>query len=153
MKRFIELVVVLVIAVASTACYQEKGIGDDYLDVTPNNISGVWQMESYDNGVALAEGSYYYIEFIRKDKKFVSYDNLESMGSEPRKRTGRFDITTNASAVIRGMYDYGLGDWEHSYYVRDLTPERMVWVAVDDESIVTVYVRAELPDGLKSEDK
>ena len=36
--------------------------------------------------------------------------------------------------------------WLHRYYVRDLTAERMVWVATDDENIVYVYVRAELPE-------
>jgi len=45
------------------------------------------------------------------------------------------------------MYDYGQGDWEHRYYVRNLTNDSMVWVATDDESISYVYVRAELPDG------
>jgi hypothetical protein len=51
------------------------------------------------------------------------------------------------------MYDFGAGDWEHSYYVRDLTKERMVWVATDDESLVTVYVRAELPEWIPVEEE
>lgn len=144
MKRFIKVVMALFVGLVALSC--ESGTlvgGNDYLDVTSNNISGVWRMESYDNGVELAEGSYYYIEFIRKDKTFVSYNNLESM--EMLKLTGRYDIEVNAAAIIRGKYYNGKGDWEHRYYVRDLTKNRMVWVATDDESIVKVYVRAELP--------
>ena len=63
----------------------------------------------------------------------------------------RYDITVDGAAVIRGIYDFGQGDWEHSYYVRNLTKNRMVWVAVDDESIVQVYVRSELPEEFASE--
>ncbi len=151
MRKIVKLVVVLMAAVVAVACDKDDNIGNGYLDVTANNIAGVWQLESYDNGSTLEEGSYSYIEFIRKDKKFVRYDNNNSM--ELRKRTGEFDITVNAAAIIRGMYDYSFGhdEWEHCYYVRDLTKNRMVWVAVDDESIVNVYVRAELPDFIEQE--
>lgn len=145
MKRFLELVMVICAAMAMVSCEKSWSAGNDFLDVTPNNISGVWRLESYDNGVKLAEGSYYYIDFVRKDKTFVTYDNLSSM--EMRKRSGRFDIVTDGATVIFGMYDYGQGDWEHRYYVRNLTNDSMVWVATDDESISYVYVRAELPDG------
>ena len=162
MRKIVKLVVVLMAAVVAVAILKlhkhkrksvdkDDNIGNGYLDVTANNIAGVWQLESYDNGSTLEEGSYSYIEFIRKDKKFVRYDNNNSM--ELRKRTGEFDITVNAAAIIRGMYDYSFGhdEWEHRYYVRDLTKNRMVWVAVDDESIVNVYVRAELPDFIEQE--
>lgn len=144
MSRFIKLVVALIAVVMGVSCANDDNFSNGYLDVTPNNISGIWRMESYDNGITMEEGSYYYIDFVRKDKTFVSYDNLDSKGV--RKRSGRYDITTNGAAVIRGKYDFEQGDWEHRYYVRDLTANRMVWVAVDDESIVTVYVRAELPE-------
>lgn len=142
---------VFVAALVLFSCEKEGGVSNEYLDVTPNNISGVWRVESFDNGVELNENTYRYIEFKRKDKSFVSYDNLGSM--EVQKRSGRFDITTDGAAVIRGQYNFGQGDWEHSYYVRDLTKERMVWVAIDDESLVTVYVRAELPDWIPVEEE
>lgn len=144
MKRFLELAVVLCVAMVMVSCEKNWNAGNDFLDVTPNNISGVWRLESYDNGVKLAEGSYYYIDLVRKDKTFVTYDNLSSM--EMRKRTGRFDIVTDGAAVVFGMYDFGQGDWEHRYYVRNLTNDSMVWVATDDESISYVYVRASLPE-------
>ena len=151
MKRFLGFAMVFVAALVLSSCEKEGGVSNEYLDVTPNNISGVWRVESFDNGVELNENTYRYIEFKRKDKSFVSYDNLGSM--EVQKRSGRFDITTDGAAVIRGQYNFGQGDWEHSYYVRDLTKERMVWVAIDDESLVTVYVRAELPDWIPVEEK
>ncbi len=142
MKRFVKTVTMLFAAMALFSCNNDNIPANDYLDVTPNNIAGVWRMESYDNGTEFGENVYRYIEFKRKDRTFVTYDNTESMGV--RKLTGRFDIDTNAAAIIWGVYDFA-GDWEHRYYVRDLTKERMVWVAVDDESLVQVYVRAELP--------
>ncbi len=144
MKKITNFAVAILCAVVALSCSEKGEVGEIYLDVTPNNISGVWSMESYDNGQTLAEGTYYYIDFDRKERTFVSYDNLGSM--ETHKRSGRYDIVVDGAAVIRGIYDFGQGDWEHQYYVRDLTKNRMVWVAVDDESVVQVYVRAELPE-------
>lgn len=151
MGRITKFALLLLSVVALASCESGKIGANEYLDVTPNNIAGVWRMESFDDGVELGEGTYRYIEFKRKDKTFVTYDNLGSM--EVHKRSGRFDIYTDRAAIIRGMYDYGQGDWEHRYYVRDLTKNRMVWVAVDDESIVAVYVRSELPEWILVEDE
>ena len=149
MKKIINFAVAMLCVVVVLACSEKGSVGEEFLDVTPNNVSGVWSLESYDNGQTLAEGTYYYIDLDRKDRTFVSYDNLGSM--EVHKRSGRYDITVDGAAVIRGIYDFGQGDWEHSYYVRNLTKNRMVWVAVDDESIVQVYVRSELPEEFASE--
>ncbi|MBR4968825.1 MAG: lipocalin family protein [Alistipes sp.] len=148
MKRVVKFLMVVVAAVAAFGCSEPDNNGTIFLDVTHNNIKGVWRLESYDNGVQLAQGSYYYIVFDRAERTFVSYDNTESM--EVCKRTGRYDIYTDGAAIIFGDYDYGLGpnDWEHRYYVRNLTTDSMQWVATDDESIVQVYVRAELPEGI-----
>lgn len=144
MKKIINFAIAMLCSVVALSCSEPDLSGTVFLDVTPNNISGVWRMESYDNGVKLAEGSYYYIVFDRAERTFVSYDNLGSM--EVYKNSGRYDIVTDGAAVIRGMYDFGRGDWEHSYYVRNLTQDSMVWVATDDESITRVYVRASLPE-------
>ena len=144
MKKIVKFAMVIVAMVAAFGCSKPDISGIVFLDVTPNNIKGVWRLESYDNGVKLAEGSYYYIVFDRAERTFVTYDNLSSM--ETRKLSGRYDITTNGAAVIRGMYDFGRGDWEHSYYVRNLTDDSMVWVATDDENISQVYVRDVLPE-------
>jgi hypothetical protein len=144
MKKIVKFAMVIVAMVVAFGCTKPNHNGTLFLDVTPNNINGVWRLESYDNGVKLAEGSYFYIVFDRAERTFVTYDNLSSM--EVFKNSGRYDIVTDGAAVIRGMYDFGRGDWEHSYYVRNLTTDSMCWVATDDESISQVYVRAELPE-------
>lgn len=144
MKRVVKLAVAVVAMVVAIGCSQPDESGILFLDVTPNNIKGTWSLKSYDNGVQLAEGSYRYIVFDRADRTFVSYDNLSSMGQVTR--SGRYAITTDGAAIIRGMYDYGQGDWEYRYYVRNLTTDSMVWVATEDESISLVYERAELPE-------
>ena len=152
MKVIVKFLMVVAAIVAAGACSKPTYTESEYLDVTANNIKGVWRIESYDNGITLAEGSYYYIVFDRADRTFVSYDNLESM--ELHKKSGRYDIVTDGAAVIFGDFDFGLGvnDWEHRYYVRNLTANRMVWVATDDESLVTVYVRDELPEWITTEE-
>ena len=149
MKKIVKFAMVMVAMVVTFGCTKPDYNGSPYLDVTHNNISGVWCMESYDNGVKLAEGSYYYIVFNRAERTFVTYDNLGSMGV--RTQSGRYEIETNGAAVIYGDFDYGLGpnDWEHRYYVRNLTADSMQWVATDDETISQVYVRAELPEWIE----
>ena len=155
MRKIVKLVMAVAAVIVAVGCSKsETTSGSGYLDVTANNIKGTWCMESFDNGATLAEGSYYYITFNRADRTFVSYDNLESMGL--RKRSGRFDIVTDGAALIYGDYDFGglgLSDWEHRYYVRNLTTDRMEWVATKDESIVTVFVRAELPEWIPTDEE
>ena len=124
MKRFLRFAALLSALALLGAC-------DDDMYVTP----------------PLAEGSIVYIEFIRKDAKYVMYQNLDSFGT--RKLTGRFVIDNDAElgAVIRGSYDYGAGDWAHRYIVTDFTETSMVWTAKDDRSDVQVFVRCDgIPD-------
>jgi hypothetical protein len=150
MKKIVKFAM-LVAALITVGCSEPDNNGTLFLDVTPNNIKGVWRMVSYDKGVNLPEGGYYYIVFDRAERTFVSYDNLGSM--EQHTKSGHYDIVTDGAAVIFGDYDFGLGvnDWEHRYYVRNLTQDSMVWVAVDDESLVTVYVRDELPEWIEKQ--
>ena len=150
MKKITKFAMALIVAIAAFACSKEGNRGAEYLEVTYNNIAGVWSLQSFDNGVELGEGTYRYIVFDRKERRFVSYDNLGSMSQV--KRSGRFDIYTDGAAIIRGVYDFGQGDWEHRYYVRNLTNERMEWVATDNENVVMVYIRAELPEWIESEE-
>ena len=149
MKKIVNFAMVM-FAIVVVGCHKQDHSGVAYLDVTPNNIAGVWRMESYDNGAKLPEGGYYYIVFDRAERTFVTYDNLGSMGAY--KSSGRYDIVTDGAAVIRGAYDFGRGDWEHEYYVRNLTNDSMTWVAVDDNSLVQVYVRATLPEWIPTEE-
>lgn len=122
------------------------------LDVTPHNIAGTWKLESW-SGETLAPTSYVYVEFIRADRTFAIYQNIDSMG-DCRLLTGRYNIEIDAAkgAIIRGQYDYG-DVWAHRYIVTDLTADRMVWTATDDSADISVYVRAEIPSNVKAEAK
>ncbi len=159
MKSILKFLVVVATMTVGVACSNDTsstsptGAEGEFLDVTANNIKGVWRMVSFDNGKTFEEGSYYYIVFDRAERTFVSYDNTGSMGYY--KRSGRFDILTDGAAIIYGDFDYGLGpkDWEHRFYVRNLTANSMEWVAVDDASIVQRYVRAELPEWIPTEEE
>ena len=153
MRNFLKLTMMLFLSAMVASCVQSivPDKQSEYLDVTPNNIAGVWRMESFDNGIEMPEDASYYIEFNRAERTFAEYDISNSMGWY--KRTGRYDIFVDSYAVITGKFDNGQGYWEHDFYVRDLTAERMVWIATDDEEVVQVYVRAELPDWIVSENK
>ena len=148
MKKIIKFVLTIGVVAMFWGCTPNVDTGETYLDVTPNNISGVWAARTFDGGAELEEGSYFYIDFKRADRTFVSYDNLKSY--VPRVRSGRYDFDVNEATIIYGVYDYGQGDWQREYYVRNLTKTTMEWVATDDESCVCVYVRAELPEELKA---
>ena len=85
------------------------------------NLSGTWKLDSWNNGEALADGSYVYIELSYRDgNEFTIYQNLDSFG--PRRITGVYNLSTDESlgSVIRGMYDYENGDWNHRYIIRNL---------------------------------
>ena len=138
----------LIAVVAMTACSDEDPYQDPAMDVTPNNIAGTWRLASWSGG-ELAEGSYVFIDFVRADRTYTLYQNIDS--PQLRILTGSYYIETDAElgAVIRGSYDYGNGEWTHRYIVSDLTADRMVWTAKNDANDVSVYVRAELPEGFK----
>ena len=147
MNKIKTFFVLLAMAVCSVACTEEQPVVE-YLDVTPNNIAGSWRLESWSGG-EMAEGSYVYIDFVRSDRTYTLYQNIDS--HQLRIITGRYyiDTDTEFGAVIRGSYDYGNGDWAHRYIVTDLTANRMVWTAKDNADDVSVYVRAEIPEGFK----
>ena len=143
MRKLFKLALTAVVISAFCAC-TDSVEHPKYLDVTPNNISGSWRLEST-CGEALAEGCYVYINFDRKERSFEIFQNTDSFST--RYITGRYFIYTDemAGAVIRGDYDYGNGAWQHRYIISDLTSKRMVWTALDDSSCVDVYVRCEIP--------
>ena len=144
MKKLIKLTMAVAALLVMFAC-TDKIETPKYLDVTPNNISGSWRLES-SCGQALAEGTYVYIDFDRKERSFEMFQNTDSFST--RYITGRYFIYTDAEAgaIIRGDYNYGNGEWAHRYVVSDLTSKRMTWTALDNSDYVDVYVRCEIPD-------
>ena len=149
MKKIIESAAVLLIMIAASAltgCNNSEPAAEPQLDVTPYNMAGCWSVSLW-NGLELDQSSYVYLNLIRKERTFEMYDNLNSFSTH--KTTGEYNIYTDdeRGAMIRGRYDYGNGDWNHRYMVKSLTATQMVWVAADDESIVTLYERVEsIPD-------
>lgn len=149
MKNLLKRAFLALMALAVlTACSDDDVYQEPALDVTPNNIAGTWCLQSWSGG-EMMEGSYVYIDFVRADRTYTLYQNLDSQ--QLRTITGSYYIETDAEygAVIRGNYDYGNGEWSHRYIVTDLTAERMVWTAKDNADDVSVYVRKELPEGFK----
>ena len=104
MKKLLKLTLLAAAALCLGACDEDKTYEDPGLEVTPHNISGTWQLAEW-NGTTLAEGSYVYIEFTRKDQLFTMHQNLDSFSA--RKLTGRYDLTTDAElcAISMGAYD------------------------------------------------
>ena len=149
MKKFLKgAFLALMAMVAMTSCVEDDSKWVAPLDVTPNNIAGSWRLDSWSGG-ELAEGSFVYIDFVRADRTYTLYQNIDSQST--RVITGRYHIDTDAEfgAIIRGNYDYGNGDWNHRYIVTDLTETSMVWTAKDNSEDVSVYVRADIPEGYK----
>lgn len=131
------------------ACSEEKPYVEPQLEVTPNNVAGEWMIQSWNNGQSLGEGCYVYLHLVRNDRTFTLYQNIDSF--QHVVRTGRYviEVDPEIGAVIRGNYDFEGGDWNHRYIITSLTANEMVWVAKDDPTDVSVYVRAEIPDELK----
>lgn len=138
----------MMLAIALISCSDDEEYVEPILDVTPNNIAGEWCLESW-NDAPLAEGSYVYISFERADRTYTLYQNVDS--APARTLTGRYYITTDMEfgAVIRGDYDFGVGEWTHRYVVKDLTAKSMTWIAKDNPDDVSVYVRCEIPEQVK----
>lgn len=138
----------MMLAIALISCSDDEEYVEPILDVTPNNIAGEWSLESW-NDAPLAEGSYVYISFERADRTYTLYQNVDS--APARTLTGRYYITTDMElgAVIRGDYDFGVGEWAHRYVVKDLTAKSMTWIAKDNPDDVSVYVRCEIPEQVK----
>ena len=135
---------ILILAIASLASCVEKEEPIVYLDVNAHNISGSWKLAQW-NGAALNDSTYMYVEFVRNDKTFTIYQNLDSFINVPHKATGSFyiDYDMELGAVIRGQYDNDSGDWAHRYIVRELTATSMKWVAKDDMEYVQLFERVD----------
>jgi hypothetical protein len=141
MNKIKTFFVLLVMVVCSVACTEEQPVVK-YLDITPNNLAGTWELVEW-NGSALVGDSYFRIEFIRKDCKFTIWQNFDSMGQMPHEVTGEYSINEKLSVgkYLSGMYDNGEGYWAHDYLVRNLTETSMTMVALDDETFVQKFVR------------
>ena len=128
------IITIILSAVAMISCVEkETPIAEPQLDVNAHNVSGSWKLVEW-NGTALNESTYMYVNFVRNDKTFTIYQNLDSFNNVPHVATGTFYIDTDMElgAIIRGMYDHDSGDWAHRYIVKSLTSSEMIWSQVPD---------------------
>ena len=141
--------IALSVIVAAVSCDKNESTTEQYLPLTPYNVAGIWELAER-NGAPLGEGTYAYIEFTRRDNKFMSYDKFESFHTV--YKTGVYDIYEDENA-INGIFDNSYYEtWTHKYVVSELTYDRMVWTAQDDASITRVYKRVDaLPEGVAPE--
>jgi hypothetical protein len=132
------------LAAALLASCVEKEEPIVYLDVNAHNISGSWQLQEW-NGTVLDESTYMYVNFVRNDKTFTIYQNLDSFTNVPHKATGSFyiDYDMELGSIIRGQYDNDSGDWAHRYIISELTTTSMKWVAKDDMEYVQIFERVD----------
>ena len=154
MKNFLKTTAILFVVLCFGACSNNS---DDYtpssLEVTPNNISGYWVLTEF-NGMEIPEGVFCYVEYIRKDRKFIMYQKFDSM--YPRTITGIYSIEKDkyGKAILSGKYDYGMGEWNNEYYVTELFESSMVLKADSENADVCKYIRCnEIPEEVLEETK
>ena len=155
MKTFLKTIAFMLVLTGVFACSPDEELTPQSLDVTPNNISGVWKLADV-NGEALPEGVYCYMEFVRRDRTFTIYQKFDSM--YPRRLTGSFEITKDEykGYILSGKYDYGTGNWNNSYIVSSLFENFMVLTVDGENGEMCKYVRcnevpAEIVDWFESD--
>ena len=150
MKVFKSMSVMFAALILAVACGKEETPVIEYLDVTPNNIAGEWKLVEW-NGSPINSDTYFYIEFIRKDREFVIYQNFDSIGDLPHKVEGNYNVELDIElgAILIGNYKYDGGMWSHDYDVNNLTKNSMEWIAVDDATFTQKFERCEIPAELK----
>ena len=143
MKTLFRIMAMFMLLVGASACGDDDDDAVAFLEVNYANLNGTWQLAEW-NGQPLAEGTYCYIVFNRKDKTFEMYQKFDSMYA--RRITGKFTIEFDnyLGYIISGSYDYGQGKWNDSYIVTDLLPSgSMIWTVKDDNTDVSKYVRCD----------
>ena len=153
MKNIFKLTALAVFLCCLISCDDDEPIIPT-LEVTPANLNGTWELSEW-NGTPLAEGTYCYITFNRKEQTFEMYQKFDSMYA--RYITGSFSIKNDPylGAVISGEYDFGNGEWNNKYIVTDLLESgSMIWTAKDNENDVNKYIRCEkVPENIIAEAK
>lgn len=139
--RFLLMALGLILCMG--ACTKNTGSETvEWLEVNNNNISGKWELVEW-NGRQLEEGSYFQIELVRNDETFTIWQNMDSFQNIAHEITGRYSLSTDPAkgSIIEGIYDHDSDFWNHSYIIRDLTKDSMLWIATDDEEFTQLFSR------------
>ena len=148
MKNILKMAMMLLFVCSFTACSDDENPEPQSLEVTPNNISGIWRLEEL-NGEAIPEGTFCYIEYVRSDRTFTIYQKFDSM--YPRCITGVYSIEKDPykGYILSGEYDYGMGEWNNDYIVTSLYESTMTLTADNETGEVSKYVRCnEVPSDI-----
>lgn len=152
MKTLFRMMALFMLLIGFTACEDDEETVST-LEVNYANLNGTWQLAEW-NGQPLAEGTYCYITFVRKDKTYKMYQKFDSMYA--RCVTGTFTVENDdyLGYIISGDYDLK-GEWANSYIVTDLLPSgSMIWTVKDDYNDVSKYVRCDgVPSNIVEEAK
>lgn len=141
MKNIIRIMAVAALFLGFTSC-EEEVFEEPALEVTPANLDGTWQLSEW-NGSPMAEGTYCYVVFHRKDRTFEMYQKFDSMYARYITGTFRIEEDEYVGYIISGDYDFGNGEWNNEYVVTDLLESgSMVWT-INGGDEVTKYVRCE----------
>lgn len=145
MKNILKLMLLFVLVLPFQACSNDDDeVARPTLEVTPNNIAGIWELHEWSGTEGKAP--VVYVEFIRKDRKFVIYQNYDSMYT--RVITGTYELEEDyyKGMILKGKYDYGTGKWNNDYIVKALYEDTMVLVVDGDGAETLTYVRvSDLP--------
>ncbi len=143
-KTFLPLLAAMTFAAVSCEKTSPADPEEPQLEVNTNNISGKWELVEW-NEASLSEGTYVYVDFVRNDRTYTMYQNLDSFSEVPHIITGSYYIEEDVElgAVIRGNYDHDSGDWAHRYIVKSLTATKMVWVAKDNAEFIQKFERVD----------
>lgn len=152
MKTLFRMMALFMLLIGFTACEDDEETVST-LEVNYANLNGTWQLAEW-NGQPLAEGTYCYITFVRKDKTYKMYQNFNSMYAHCVSGTFTVENDDYLGYIISGDYDL-IGEWTHSYIVTDLLPSgSMIWTVKDDSSDVSKYVRCDgVPSNIVEEAK
>ena len=145
MRLFYRLLATALIAATTFAVSCEKPAplpNEKSMAVTYATLDGSWQLTMW-QGTPMAEDTYLYIEFDRREHRYTMWDNIDSMYATDT--TGTFTITEeeDGTYTLSGTYDYGVGDWSNDYrVVLTHEGEHMQWRALSANQTMD-FVRVE----------
>ena len=144
MRLLQRLVATLIVVATIAGCEKPAPLPtEEKIAVTYAALDGCWQLSMW-QGAPMAEDTYLYIEFDRREHRYTIWDNIDSMYATDT--TGTFAITEeeDGTYTLSGTYDYGVGDWSSDYRVTlSNKGERMQWISRSGSFQAMDFVRIE----------
>ena len=142
MKNIFKLMLLLVMAISFQACSDDDNQKGTKLEVTPNNIAGVWKLQSW-SGADDLSGVEVYLELIRKDRLFNLYEKgLSTM--YPTTADGTFTLSKDyyKGDIITIKYNVPTEIHKNDYRITALDENKLVLV-LDGTDDTSVYERVD----------